>query len=154
MRTIVILGSILLNAVLVVIGRGSFAHVISVIMLIVYIAVPTTLVALVCLLAARRYQSPTARVIARIAFGLAFALFSTLASLPVGAVILDHDIDVAQRYCESLMPRLEEHKAKHGEYPREIGSITNLPEPPRLIRGESFYSTSGAEFRFSFVDPS
>jgi hypothetical protein len=154
MRVIVVVGSVLLNVALAALGRGSFSHALAVISLIMCVAVPATLVGLLALAAAVGPQWPAAKGIARLAFGYAFVFGSTLISLPVGAALLERDVQAAKQFCEALIPRLEEHKMRQGEYPRDIESVGDLPEQPRLLRGRSFYFSDGSKYHFSFSDPS
>ncbi len=155
MRTVflVIVSSIALNAALAVTGRGSFGHGIAVLALIMYVAAPAALVGVVASIAAGIARSPAGWALARVAFGHALAFASTVASLPIGAAILQHDIAAAKTYCESLLPQLEDYKRREGAYPADIELLGELPTPPRLLEGSRFYHGHGAEFHLSFANP-
>jgi hypothetical protein len=153
MRTIflIVIGSILLNFALAEFGRGAFGHGIIVIGLIAYIAVPATLLGLVGVALGQPLSN--ARTMSRIAFAVALVATSTLVSLPIGTAKLEQDIQAAEGYCESLIPRLEAHKRQHGMYPSDLGSVGELAEPPRLLKDWPYYGTNGSEFWFSFDNP-
>jgi hypothetical protein len=135
---------------LAVIGRGTFVHDVASLMFAIYIGAPALLVGFTTFMFRRR--SEVAKRVAMIMGTIVFAAISSLLSLPIGAVIADHDVADAERYCESLIPQLESYKRAHGTYPRALAPSIHLDDEPRLLRRSLHYSSDGTTFSFSFDD--
>jgi hypothetical protein len=72
-----------------------------------------------------------------------------------GLLLNLQDVNSAQSYCETLMPRLEAHRVQHGTYPATVDSLLPADRPlPRLLRQQEFYRPIGAGYEFAFLDPS
>jgi hypothetical protein len=54
----------------------------------------------------------------------------------------------------SLLPALDDYKHAHGTYPRDLKVVSGKHELPRMLRDFPYYWTDGAEFHFTFLDPS
>ena len=145
--------SILLTLAFVLLGRGSFFHWVAVGALVV-VAAAAALAGILAFAVSNIGPSPRIRAAAWISLGLAAVLGSTLASLPLGNMILRSDVHAAKEYCESLVPRLEEHRRLHGTYPRDINAVGYTPDPPRLLRERMYYSSDGSSYSFDFTNPS
>ena len=52
------------------------------------------------------------------------------------------------------MPVLDDYKRAHGTYPRDLKVVSGSHEPPRMLRDFPYYWADGAEFHFTFLDPS
>ena len=57
----------------------------------------------------------------------------------------------AKRFCESLIPKLEQARAEHGHYPHEADpGWWGGQHVPALIRIDRFYIANDTAFRFRF----
>jgi hypothetical protein len=93
--------------------------------------------------------------IAAILVGVGHFFLFLVPSYPSGLLLGYRDVRGARFYCESLMPRLESYRAARGNYPAAVDSLLPADRPmPRLLQGRQFYRTIGAEYEFSFLDPS
>ena len=153
MRTIsfALIASILVNTAFAVVGRGSFTHGIGVIALVAYIGLPALVFGIGAF--AVGFHLPGAKTLSRYALAFAFLMWSTLISLPVGSILLEHDIEAAKGYCESLIPELEAYRTTHGTFPANIAMVADKPTLPRLLSKSSYYWSDGAKFCFSFGNP-
>ncbi|HUP62955.1 MAG TPA: hypothetical protein VNA69_21360 [Thermoanaerobaculia bacterium] len=140
-----------LNIVAAFVGRGSFLHVMIALMLLMYVVVPATVLALLAMVVAR--WRPALHAVARWLFVVALVAGSFLLSVPPGILLLRRDIAAAKSYCDALVPRLEEHRRMHGAYPEKIGAVSNAADRPRLLVRDTFYMSNGVEFLFSFDNP-
>jgi hypothetical protein len=144
-------GSALLNTAFVTIGRGAFGHLLGVIWLIEFVALPFGVAGLLALFGT---VDSRARGVGRWAWCVAFAAGSTILSVPVGAAVAERDIWTAKAYCEALVPLLEEYRTTHGSYPRHLGPVAGPAEQPQLLRDGAYYHSDGTGFSFSFRNPS
>ena len=143
--------ALLLNTLLVVLGRGTFINAVLAVAFPVYVGAPALVVAFIAFMLRRRYAS--AGTVARISAAIGCVAVSALASLPVGAAVASHDIRDAETYCESFIPQIQAYKRTHGEYPRQLSLAAIRRARPRLIRDRLFYSSDTSAFYFSFEDP-
>jgi hypothetical protein len=152
-RGLIIAGALalLLNVLLVIFGRGSFLHIVFVFGAVVYIAVPGVVAGVVFWRV--RQRGPTVRVLAKLAFAVSAVAASTIISGLVGTAVLARDIANAKRYCESLIPKLEQYRSAHGIYPTDLSALRDRGVPPRLLRDEDYYHSNGLGYSFSFGDP-
>lgn len=139
-----------LNAVLIFVGRGSFFHGIFALCLAFYVGVPAAIIALIIFI--RSGQRPELHRAAVVAGGIALVAGSALLSLPFGFQIAERDIRAAEMYCEALIPKLDAYRREHGRYPARLEELHLSGDRPALVRSLS-YSSNGATFHFSFVDP-
>ena len=134
--------------------RGSFGHVVIILIAGIYIALPALVLAIASAML-KRFWRPTAMSWLRnVALGVVFAtgLF-TLSYVP-GRLVNAYDVAQAKSYCEELTIELNERKQMTGEYPTSIAMMPENDKPaPRLLRGSDFYSSDGKTYSFSFVDP-
>ena len=140
----------LLNLAAVLSGRGSFLHIVAVLMTLVYVALPACLVAAVAWLLRRRHHRLAA--VARGFSMVAIVAGSTVISGFLGVVVAKHDVARAQQHCEALLPALDRYHAQHGQYPATL-ALVGAPRPPWLLRDGTYYRSDGATFAFSFTDP-
>ena len=95
LNTVALIAAIVLNGVLVAIGRGSFLHTVVVFALVEYLAVPAFVIATVTFLARRQWQP--AKQVSQFALVIAAVAASSLISLPFGRLILKNDIAAAKQ---------------------------------------------------------
>ena len=138
--------AVIVNVVLIFVGRGSFLHMVGVMGLVVWVALPAGAVAGLLYFMKRRGR------FARVTFAIACVALSTIVSAVGGTFLLQHDIAQAKAFCESLVPKLEQHRAKTLSYPDRIEAIDRRT-PPRLLRDGDYYSGSPNAYSFSFSDP-
>lgn len=160
MRMIVsvgVLASALLNGVALAAGRGSFIHWFAVMVIATYVGVPALVIGACSYFLRNRFLF--AQRLARVAALVAVVSASTLVSLIPGRELVKGDIAAAKKYCESLIPEIDEYQRAHGAYPLDISLIPQSGEVPRLLRGSQSrgefcqYWSDGSEFSFNFGDP-
>ena len=76
---------------------------------------------------------------------------SLLLSLGTGAAINNWEIREARAYVAKVIPKLEDYRQKHGEYPKDLAAI-NAPTPPKLIEDSHSYSADTDYFCFDYWD--
>ena len=143
--------ALLLNVVATCVGRGSFAHALVVLLAAVYVGFPLLVVGLILWSLRRRW--PRTRGAALVAWAIAAIGLSLAASLWPGHRLAETDIAEAKAYCEQLAAQIEQHKQTAGTYPPDLSALRNAGEGPRLLRDTLSYSSDGAQFELSFVDP-
>ncbi len=145
--------AIALNILATFIGRGSFLHVVSMLGLAVWVVGPMLLSAAVVMVVAAKLRERKYFRVAYVLFLGLLVLGSLSISAYFGHFVRERDIAHAKRYCESLVPALDRHKNQHGQFPVSLDSTGRSGGVPRLLRGKSFYTSDGEEFRFEFGDP-
>jgi hypothetical protein len=143
----------------VLVGRGSVEH-------FVFTVVPAlmgvpllALWGIVIWLFALRNEDPEIKRrmqwIAAVLVGIGHFFLFLAPSYPSGLLLNHRDIRGARFYCESMMPRLESYREANGVYPTVVDSLMPPDRPvPRLLQGKQFYRRVGADYEFSFLDPS
>ena len=150
MRTILlILASVsaLLNAGMVILGRGSWLHTVAVLAAGIYVGLPALF------LGGCGYLVGYRKDVARIAVAVFVLTTSLVISLIPGRALVKHDIAAARTYCESLMPGIDRYRQEHGVYPLTIAVVAHGENMPRLLRNTSFYWSDGLTYGFNFGDP-
>jgi len=103
--------------------------------------------------AGHKYKSRVASWVGTIAVSLSVSIFIQFISIPFGPMLASHDIEEAKKYCEYLVPRLNDHKLKTGSYPTDVNEVIPWWKPrPRLLENR-FYLSDGQDFEFDFPDP-
>lgn len=148
MKRILIATAVIVNAALVLFGRGSLLHFVFVSGAMVWVALPAAAIASVLYFVQRPRFARAARRFAAVTAVCA----STAISLVPGRWVLEHDIAQAQAFCEASVPRLDQYRRTHGAYPAEISKVT-VGAPPYLLRAGHFYQSDGRRFAFFFSDP-
>lgn len=158
MKLRVLLGSLVGGGVLAValtfLSRGHAAYTLIVGALVVFVAVPAGVVALLALLLSRYCWRNRLRWASAIAAACVGCVGMLLLFLPAGALLQEHDIATARQYCEDLVPLLDAHKQMTGSYPERLDDIVpGTQDIPRLLNNAPFYSTDGKTFTFTFEVP-
>ena len=74
--------------------------------------------------------------------------------LGIGLALLRWDVSQARRYCESLLPILDEIHAERGAYPLKLGDDARIPVPGGWFDADLIhYSSDGASFSFDVHNP-
>jgi hypothetical protein len=144
--------ALLLNLVLLVLGRGSFGHwLLAVAAVVIGVALIVVGEAMPVLLA-----SPAVRRAGRAGIAFGAILVSSVVSLAVGVFLNEREIAHAQHYCAALAPSLERFRQQNGRYPEDLTQVGVGGRPPWLLRGHDFYKAynNGLGYRFDFIDPS
>lgn len=146
--------SLLMAVVLPLISRGTFAHGIIVIGIIIFISMPTLVMSIVLLVIALLKQNVKLKKIAQVT-AMIFAVSSIqLISMPIGNYIARTDIAVAKKFCESLIPIIEQYYDKNGKYPENVEKIvTSNMIIPNILNQYSYYSKDGLGYYFYIPDP-
>ncbi|MCF7955939.1 MAG: hypothetical protein K9M75_09075 [Phycisphaerae bacterium] len=144
---------VLLNVLLTVFGRGSFLHGIIVIGVCLYIGLPLLIVSGVSNYIGKVKFSGKALAVSQYSFYFAVLLWSSVISVYLGGIWLEHDISTAKVYCESLVPDLDDYKVVNGHYPESLTAVSDQTVVPRLLMEDSYYRSFGDSFEFSFDDP-
>ena len=144
--------SVLLNVVLVLLGRGSFGHWFLAMVLATWIAGYALLLA--GGLYVIGYWAPRLRRSARIVAIITLVCVSGVVSLAPGPWVVEHDIDAAKRYCNALIVQIDDYQRAPGSYPVDVSVLHPDPNVPLLLRGDwsSMYRTYGSWFSIDFTD--
>jgi len=150
---VAICASLLLNVVLLLIGRGSFGHWFLALVLATWIAGYALLLA--GGLYVIGYWAPRIRRGARIVAIIALVCVSGVISLAPGHWVVEHDIDAAKRYCDALIIQIDDYKRAHGAYPADVSVLHPDPNVPLLLRADwsTMYRPYGSWFSIDFTDP-
>jgi hypothetical protein len=140
----------ILNVVLIFVGRGSFLHLVGVMGAVVWVALPAGVISGLLRFVTRRNGAPNR--FARVTLAIMCVALSTVVSAVAGSFVLQRDIAQAKAFCESLIPKLEQHRAKTLSYPDRLESIDRRT-PPYLLRSRPYYTGSPNAYSFSFDDP-
>ena len=84
--------------------------------------------------------------------------------LPIGIGLRDREVDRAQDFIETLIPRLEEYERLHNTYPASVSAVLSGDEEvPRLLQmsgdtphvydNRRYYVQEGETYRFRFYLP-
>lgn len=122
------------------------------------------LITLGTLVLARARGSASPRRIGRISLLAGIFLLLQLVYIPTAGALRDREVTRAQKFVESLVPRLEAYKDQHGTYPTAVEAILSDDDsPPSLLRlrgdlpmqfdNQSFYSHRGTTYGFQFYLP-
>lgn len=139
--------------------RGSTTHFLVAVLPAVALAPIAALLGAGLWLASLRGDEPGRRArtrwIAALLFGVALFCLLLAPSYLVGLAVGSHDVRAAQRYCMTLVPRLEALREQDGEYPVSIQPALPTERPiPRLLEDRVFYQRVGEGFEFTIPDPS
>lgn len=132
-------------------GRGSFAHLIIVMMASIYVGPALAIAGTGLWLLRRRF--PRARQLAIGAWIIAAIACSSALSLVAGSRLASRDVAEAKVYCEALASRLDEHKRTTGAYPATLAPLRQDTEGPRIVRESLSYASDGTGFQLTFLDP-
>ncbi len=145
--------SLLLDFALVYFGRGSFGQLAFVFCSVVFVALPAFFVWFVVVVVGCFFQSvwPFHRAL----LGCTIVAGSTIVSLPIADALNRRDIDQAKTYCELLVPRIDEFRARHGKYPKRLALLGDVPEPPYVLQRNpgSYFGADESRYWFLFSDP-
>lgn len=134
--------------------RGSFGHA-MVIMMLFYASVGVGLLMVGMLCFALDQRGRRSLLVGCALLGLLGGIALQVPSYITGRLLLRRDIHEAKAYCETLVPRLDAYRQRHGRYPATLKAILRQPdEPPRLLDDE-FYEINddGESFGFVFWSP-
>ncbi|MBK1835725.1 hypothetical protein [Roseibacillus ishigakijimensis] len=76
---------------------------------------------------------------------------SLLLSLGTGTVIHYWEIREARAFVAEMIPMLEDYRQKHGEYPKDLATLT-ASTPPNLLQDSHSYLAEADYFRFEYRD--
>ena len=131
----------------IVVGRLPYTEVVF--FSAAFLGLPITLVSLILLL------FPRFRSTILPGFGLgvmAGLLMSLLGASHADQLKRVHN-RTAKQYCETLIPRLDDYFAKHGDYPNAISDITPEEAPPYSVYLKNQYYWKGTNgYSFSWAD--
>lgn len=144
--------AVVLNAVLILLGRGSFLVMFLVLCSSVYAGAPLFLLSVLVFLLAAFKKNSKLRSMAVQGITAALVILSTLLSIPLGNKVLAYDLRTAQSFCEELMPRLEEIRSRTGSYPKELAVLLKGKSLPWLLDSR-FYQSDGASYRLLIYNP-
>ncbi len=137
--------ALILTLVLGVLGRGTWGHQVVSLGALLWLGVPLLFIA--CALALKR----------QVGVALSFiGIVGVIAlQLGVGVSVLCWDIYRSQRYCESLVPILDEIYLTEHRYPLPLEAASRLPPPPswQFDTGLINYRSNGATFGFEVNNP-
>ena len=158
-RRITLVGSGLLGLFFALIftwfGRGSALQSDIVMTLAIVIAGPLVILSLILTKLNRRWNSPAVHWLTTIILACALIILLQVLSLAGGKIVHAYDMKEAKKYCESLIPPLEDYNRKYHYYPGDLGFLefeSNRPFP-RLLELGTFYKATEYYFRFYLTDP-
>jgi len=133
--------------------RGNDLHFMFVMGGLCFIALPSMLGGAVLAINAHRSQSTHLMAAALRFLGVVVILSLQVPGLLLGAHLAAVDTRNAERFCESLVPKLEAWKQSRGSYPEKIEQVVeNNSSLPRLLRSTPFYESEGTNFEFTVPD--
>jgi hypothetical protein len=132
----------------------NFTPVILLIVLIVLFGIFTVSLATFAYLLAMLRAKEESISSANNALVIGFSLCSVGLAIPIAVGFHEYDLHLAKKYCEDLMPRLEEYRRQHGRYPEEITELGELDTPPSLVAGtKKLYRTHAMDYFFELNGP-
>jgi hypothetical protein len=145
--------SVILNTVAVRVGRGSYAHIMFVLHVILFVGLPTFVASLILMIMGREkrwnlFLAGYALNLVSLVVGL------MIASTFIGLFVANRDVTDAKAYCQSLVPRLEKHKEDTGRYPEDVAAVSARDNEPLLLAGKRFYIPQADGYVMEFRDPS
>jgi hypothetical protein len=144
---------LLISLISAIYGRGNILHFMFVVDGLFYIGLPVMLVTTVLAIQAHRSKSTRLKAACLRFLGVVIILLLQLPGLLLGTHFAATDTLSAERFCESLVPKLEAWKQSNGIYPEKIEQVVqNASSLPRLLRGTSFYQSAGTNFEFTVPD--
>jgi hypothetical protein len=149
--SLTVLASVGLNAVALLIGRGSFFHWVVVLAIAFYVAAPAMVLGVFAYLLKNRFR--LAGQVARIAIIVSIVSASTLISLLPARALAKHDIDAAKAYCDGLIRKIELEKRANGVYPTDLSAFWHQGDGPWLLRRGLQYWSDGGQYEMTFGDP-
>ena len=137
--------ALILTLVLGALGRGDWAHQVVSLGALLWLGAPLLVTA--CVLALKRQ--------AGVALSCVGVVGVIALQLGVGVGFLSWDIYRSQRYCESLVPILDEIYLTEHRYPRTLEAEPRLPPPPswQFDTGLINYYSDGVTFAFEVANP-
>jgi len=115
----------------------------------IYIAAPVTILS-VLMLAIPRLKL---RLLPGIGFGVSIYLVALMLGVTQADGLKRSHCRDAKLFCETLIPRLEEYKLKHGAYPEKIVEvITSKDKMPMYLRRQAFYYANSNSFSLDWQD--
>lgn len=149
-----ILISIGLNATLTLIGHGRFAFDIMILAACIWIAAPLFIFSGIFLAIAYRKPHPVMIGIGQWIMLASLVLGSTLASITMGGLLNQREIEKAKKYCEQLAVRLDQMKEQSGLYPTNLVGMIEQTDIPRILKdGNLYYHSQGTNYSITFSDP-
>ena len=115
------------------------------------VGVPALMVAWIQHMLAQEVTRPMAKTIAVGCFVLLQPI-----GLFIGKTLYDNDVRQAKKFCESLVPTIENIRKQYGRYPQNLQKLVKPDQKlPRLIasQSETYYWASPKVFGFSFNNP-
>jgi len=149
---IAIVTCFVLNAILIVWGRGSFLAAVISLGASFWIGLPLLVLSGVVFSIAARKNSTRFMTISGSGIVAALIILSTILTIPIGGTIVEHDVSKAKAFCEALVPEMEDIRDQTGAYPRDISVVLDGLRPPRLFEPR-YYHCDGTNFSFTIVDP-
>lgn len=112
-------------------------------------------------LLAWRCDWPRVRTVAVWLMVLAGIAYSTILGFLLGSYLAKRDIRAGIAFGDSLVPRLEEFRKAHQQYPESLDLVPGLASPPAVLfgplgpaRGRFYWpATDRGSFRIEFPDP-
>lgn len=133
------------------IGMG-FLHFFGVLLLVV-LAVPSALALLLLSIPWLRIPSvwsgPPTR---QVAVGLLFLVAAQVPAMFLGVHIQLWQVDRAKRWCETLVPSIEQWRARTGSYPEGLADLGLELDPPRFCTSSLHYRPNAEGFVLDFSD--
>lgn len=148
---IALITAMALNTALILWGRGNFLAIVLPLIASFWVGLPLFLLSAICLWIALQKKKKKLKAIAAWGIALSLTIFSTVGSMPVGCLVHKRDVRRTQKYCESLIPILEENKKETGAYPTTIDKVMAGREIPGVLL-EWRYFSKGTDFRFDIHD--
>ena len=131
--------------------KGTFEHWIIVMASGIYVGAPLALFLVIWLLIELKRKGLISNGL-RIAFLVSVIIGgSLLLSLGVGTAIHHWEIRAAKNFVTTMVPKLDQYRKDHGQYPATLAALGSL-SPPKLLKHAHGYTTDGENFRFEYWD--
>ncbi len=143
---------LLVALVLTFAGRGSFLHLMGVIVLCVWVGLPLAVVAGILYITARVKQSARLKSIATKVLAAALLVLLQLLSLPTGSWLNRRDVDRAKSFAEAIVPSLNQFKDANGNFPPTLSPLLRQETSvPRLLYYQA--DPDGQHYFFTVTEP-
>jgi hypothetical protein len=145
--------SVVLNTIAVMVGRGSYEHIMFVLWCVFFVGAPAFVVSLVLMVMGRekRWNLFLAGYVLNL---VSLVVGLMVVSAFVGLLVAGRDVEDARAYCRGLVPRLEKYREEAGKYPDDVAAVSAGGNEPLLLKGKRFYVPHADGYVMEFRDPS
>jgi hypothetical protein len=131
--------------------KGTFGHWLIVMASGIYLGVPLAIFLGVWLIIGLKRDSEIPIGLKKTFFASVIVGGSLLLSLGTGTAIHYWKIREARNYVATMVPKLDQYREEHGEYPATLSAVEAVT-PPKLLGDAHSYTADSNSFRFEYWD--